>query len=188
MWIDLVPYVKSRTSAPPHDRPRFRSSKLHISEVKWHSSDSNLTASVSATILWNQFENYTLKINSLWPSDTIWPHRSWSTLAQVMACCLMAPSYYLNQCWLIIITDQWQGQLHQRYSSHQSRKSASICLNKNAFKSPMGQWVLIPHFSGHDEIRDSYINSNISCKFGRRHVFCLTCYGHTLFGSWVTIG
>ena len=24
-----------------------------------------------------------------------------STLAQVMACCLMAPSHYLNQCWLI---------------------------------------------------------------------------------------
>ena len=24
--------------------------------------------------------------NSLWPSDAIWRHRSWSTLAQVMAC------------------------------------------------------------------------------------------------------
>ena len=28
--------------------------------------------------------------------------RSGSTLAQVTACCLMAPSHYLNQCWLII--------------------------------------------------------------------------------------
>ena len=28
--------------------------------------------------------------------------RSGSTLAQVMACCLTAPSHYLNQCWLII--------------------------------------------------------------------------------------
>ena len=36
--------------------------------------------------------------NSLWPSDTIWRHKSGSTLAQVMACCLMAPSHYLNQC------------------------------------------------------------------------------------------
>ena len=26
----------------------------------------------------------------------------WVNLAQVMACCLMAPSHYLNQCWLII--------------------------------------------------------------------------------------
>ena len=41
-------------------------------------------------------------INSLWPSDAIWRQKSWSTLAQVMACCLMAPSHYLNQCWLII--------------------------------------------------------------------------------------
>ena len=41
-------------------------------------------------------------INSLGLSNTIWWHRSGSTLAQVMACCLMAPSHYLNQCWLII--------------------------------------------------------------------------------------
>ena len=41
-------------------------------------------------------------INSLWPSDAIWRQRTGSTLAQVMACCLMAPSHYLNQCWLII--------------------------------------------------------------------------------------
>ena len=41
-------------------------------------------------------------LNSLWPTDAIWRHRSGSTLAQVMACCLTAPSHYLNQCWLII--------------------------------------------------------------------------------------
>ena len=40
--------------------------------------------------------------NSLRPSDAIWRHTSGSTLAQVMACCLTAPSHYLNQCWLII--------------------------------------------------------------------------------------
>ena len=41
-------------------------------------------------------------LNSLWPSGTIWCWRSGSTLAQVMACCLMATSHYLSQCWLII--------------------------------------------------------------------------------------
>ena len=41
-------------------------------------------------------------LNALWSSDTIWRRRSESTLAQVMACCLTAPSHYLNQCWLII--------------------------------------------------------------------------------------
>ena len=38
-------------------------------------------------------------ISSIWPWDTIWWHRSGSTLAQVMACCLTALSHYLNQCW-----------------------------------------------------------------------------------------
>ena len=33
--------------------------------------------------------------------------RTWSTLAQVMACCLMALSHYLNQCWLIIKGVLW---------------------------------------------------------------------------------
>ena len=39
--------------------------------------------------------------NILRPSDAIWGHRSGSTMFQVMACCLTAPSHYLNQCWLI---------------------------------------------------------------------------------------
>ena len=48
-----------------------------------------------------------LSINSLRPSDAIWWHRSGSTLAQVMAWCLTAPSHHLNQCWLIISVVQW---------------------------------------------------------------------------------
>ena len=47
------------------------------------------------------------QLNSLWPNDAIWRQRSGSTLAQVMACCLTAPSHYLNQCWLIISEVQW---------------------------------------------------------------------------------
>ena len=40
--------------------------------------------------------------NSLWPIDAIWWHICGSALPQVMACCLMATSHYLNQCWLNI--------------------------------------------------------------------------------------
>ena len=62
----------------------------------------------------NVFENcqYTLKtkvksprgysVDSFWPSDALWQHEYGSTVAQVMACSLTAPSHYLNQCWLII--------------------------------------------------------------------------------------
>ena len=49
---------------------------------------------------------YKFSINS-WPSDAIWRHRSGITLAQVMACCLMAPNHYLNQCWLLISEVFW---------------------------------------------------------------------------------
>ena len=38
---------------------------------------------------------------------TIYGHRSESALAQVMAWCLMAPSHYQNQCWLIISEVLW---------------------------------------------------------------------------------
>ena len=45
--------------------------------------------------------------NSLGPSDAKFRWRSWSTLVQVMACCLTAPSHNLNQCWLIISNVLW---------------------------------------------------------------------------------
>ena len=38
-----------------------------------------------------------LSFNSLWHSNTIWWHWSGSTLIQLMASCLTAPTYYLNQ-------------------------------------------------------------------------------------------
>ena len=44
-------------------------------------------------------------VNSLWPNDAIWRHRSGSTLTQVMACCLTTPNHHLNQCWRIISKD-----------------------------------------------------------------------------------
>ena len=43
---------------------------------------------------------------SVWHRGAVWQHRSGSTfgstLVQVMACCLTAPSHYQNQCWLTI--------------------------------------------------------------------------------------
>ena len=44
----------------------------------------------------------TLWFNSQWPSDAIKCHGTWYTLNRVIACCLTAPSHYLNQSWLII--------------------------------------------------------------------------------------
>ena len=45
---------------------------------------------------------YQYFINSLRPSENLWWYELGSTFARVMACCLMASRYCLNQCWLII--------------------------------------------------------------------------------------
>ena len=50
---------------------------------------------------------FQVNFNSLWPGDSTWWHSSGSTLAQVMAGCLTAPSHYLNQCWLLISEALW---------------------------------------------------------------------------------
>ena len=42
------------------------------------------------------------------PYDRHWRRRTWSTLVQVMAWCLEAPSHYLIQCWSIISDVLWQ--------------------------------------------------------------------------------
>ena len=41
---------------------------------------------------WVNLDSFTL-LNLLWPTDAIWQHRSGSTMAQVMPCCLMAQSH-----------------------------------------------------------------------------------------------
>ena len=48
-----------------------------------------------------------LACDTLWPNDDIWRHRFGSTMAQVIACCLMAPSHYLNQCLILFDNLLW---------------------------------------------------------------------------------
>ena len=59
---------------------------------------------------------------TLLPSNAIPWQPSGSTLALVMACCLMAPSHYLNQCWLNITKVQW-------YSSDGNFKRDNSAIN-----------------------------------------------------------
>ena len=58
-------------------------------------------------------------LNSLLPSDTIWWHGSGSTLAQVMACCLMASSCYLDQCYQLGSVAFIQDLFHRKCSRYQ---------------------------------------------------------------------
>ena len=97
-------------------------------------------------------------VNSLWPSDAIWPQRSGSTLAQVMACCLMAPSHYLNQCWLIFILVPWHS------SEDIIIKDLRIPINKKRLK--IAHLKLNPDLPGANELMarcNQTTNNYIQC-------------------------
>ena len=53
--------------------------------------------------------------NTLWPSDSIMirRHRLRWIQAQLMACCLMATSHHLNQCWLSSSEVQWHSPSYE---------------------------------------------------------------------------
>ena len=78
---------------------------------------------------------------SPWSSDAIWHHITLSVLVHAIACCLTAPSYYLNQCWLIIkcgfnlrafSQDVLMNLIHNMFRHY---------IFKMTNKSPRGQWV-----------------------------------------------
>ena len=78
------------------------------------------------------------------PSDTIWRQRSGSTWAQVMACCLTAPSHYLNQCWLItskVLWLSWEGNFTRDASIINHWNLFENYMSKISFKFPRGRWV-----------------------------------------------
>ena len=89
---------------------------------------------------------YMILLNSLGISDAIWWQRSGSTLVQVMACCLMAPSHYLNQCWLMTKEVLWHS-LDSNFTENTSDiyhwNEFEIYQFETVVKSHRGQWVKI---------------------------------------------
>ena len=59
------------------------------------------------------------------PNDASWRHRSESTSAQVMTCWLIAPSHYMNQCWLLTSDVLW----HSPESNFIVNAQASVLYN-----------------------------------------------------------
>ena len=91
-----------------------------------------------------------LWVNSLGPSDAIWHWKSWSTLVQVMACCLTAPSHYLNQCWLIINKVWWHSSLkpHKDLPGANELKSHNRVPDQYCFRLPV--WHISTLINIHD--------------------------------------
>ena len=99
-----------------------------------------------------------------------------STSAQAMVCCLTAPSYYVNQCWLLSKV-QW----------HSSEGEASAIKHYNwldnhfskiSFKSPRGQclnkaniFYVYGIYSRYCTCRDTFPGSALDCGW------CVFCPG-----------
>ena len=62
-------------------------------------------------------------INSLWPRVDMLRHKFQSTLAEVMACCLTAPSHYLTKCCLSTMRS---GGFHLRLISQEMLKKSIL--------------------------------------------------------------
>ena len=85
-----------------HNRPVHKGLQSLQQQI-WRPNEAVWTTFQNSWACFNGF----LLPNPLWPSDAIWWHRSWSTLAQVMAWCLTAPNHYLNWCGLVIKGALW---------------------------------------------------------------------------------
>ena len=100
-------------------------------------------------------------VNSLRPSDAMWRHTSESTLAQVMACYLTAPSHYLNQCGLIINDVQCHSYSGQEMPQPSITK---ICLKITCLK-------FHSNFPGANELKQKRHNSIANTV--ELHLFCI---------------
>ena len=77
-------------------------------------------------------------------SDATWLQRSGSTLAQVMAWCLIAPSHYLNQSWPLMNEVLWHLPKNNFKAHTQDifcKMNLEIIILKITFISNRRQWV-----------------------------------------------
>ena len=108
--------------------------------------------------------------NSMWQTVAVWWHISEPILAQVVACCLMAPRYHLNQCWLLInrVSQAWE-QLHKMYSSIMMTSSNGNIFHVTGplcreFTGP--QWI--PHTKASDVFFDVFFDLRLNKRFGKQ--------------------
>ena len=73
---------------------------------RWSEAPSCPLWYIMTSLQWCRVDSF-VNIKALLLSAAMWRHRFRPTLAQVMACCLMAPSHYLDQSWHIIKCALW---------------------------------------------------------------------------------
>ena len=100
LWISIEISLKFVPNGPINTIP------VLVQKMAWHRpSNKPLSETILASLLMH------ICITRPQWIDDMWHHRIWSTLVQVMACCLVAPSHCLNQCWLIISEVLWHSAM-----------------------------------------------------------------------------
>ena len=82
--------------------------------------------------------------------------RSWSTLVQVMACCLAATNHYLNQCWLTCNRMLWHASQGNGY------------LNTQGINPQVVFEFTQPHLPGANEL-----SNGMTLEFALTHLLAL---------------
>ena len=104
------------------------------------------------------------------PSDAKWQSRSGSTLAQVMAHFLMAPSQYLNQCSLIISEVLWPSTEGDRVSQ-EILKISILDIKKitryfdgtlRSEVTPVTIWYIHPPHQGYSHVTVMVMNDRLT--------------------------
>ena len=160
--------------------------RVYLRSRNWFRSWTNAAWHVSSLDpkwwckrVWIFVDDLTLSdMNSLLISDAIWRQRYWSTMAQIMSCCLSAPSHYLNQWWLEITC------IHSSAISPEMRyiwplhMLANINISNQIFKDCYmhlsGDNELMSPWSAHKEISQGIENANprvLDCCRGTERLF-----------------
>ena len=103
-FLPLFPFVYITRISPECSICWFNRA-LMVVNLTYHHYMEHTKSRCNANSVAHNFSLYL--VNSLCPSDAIRRKGAVSTLAQVMAWCLTAPSHYLNQCWLIFSKVLW---------------------------------------------------------------------------------
>ena len=104
-----------------------------------------------------------MRVDLLWPSDTILWLKSWLALTQVMACCSMAPSHSCKRSLLIIsevCSDSHLRAISQELLQLPINKISSKITHLK-FKSPWGPWVNVWYL---EQIPWSYVQMDATVK------------------------
>ena len=116
--------------------------------------------------------------NSLGPSDTRRRWRSWSTLVQVMACCLMA----LSLTWTNVDLSSSQDIIIRRFEDTNQYSKIEDYIFRMALRSPRGPWV--NHFDmrlwHHCNMIDNRKNTGSEDNEGNAkllYIIFFSCYG-----------